>query len=131
MVPYLASDYLAYKDEENKDALKLAIIESNESIFPYIEKLIEIEKPQNKEEIEKKWIYILMYWTYLNIDQYDDPLLVVEDIYCEFNHPQLLSKFIRYMPSDEPDLGSKELNIQRIYKRWQIYLKENSFYKKL
>jgi hypothetical protein len=45
-----------------------------------------------------------------NKDSYSDPLVLVEQLYADFNYPETIASFVRYMPSEEPDLGYLELN---------------------
>lgn len=54
-----------------------------------------------------------------------DPLDDVETVYAEFDYPPEVGRFVRYMPSDEPDLGSRERNEARLVEKWERYLEEN------
>ncbi|WP_408606463.1 DUF2247 family protein [Haloplasma contractile] len=62
---------------------------------------------------------------YNNKNNYSDPLGIVELVYEDFEYTNSIFSLIRSMPSDELGLGTKNLNEERLYKRWRLYL-ENS-----
>lgn len=101
--------------------IELAALNHNDSVLNYVIKLAETDTIPI-ELIEEKWLYLLLYWLFLNSTQYVNPLEIVENIYCEFNYPKQIVKFIRYMPNDDPDLGNKKLNELNLYKKWGEYL---------
>jgi hypothetical protein len=111
-------------EEFPQSLLDLASLNKNESIHPYLDQLADLEPEQPIEDIDEKWIYLILAWVFENRDNCSDPFGIVEQIYADFNYPEQISAFIRYMPSDEPDLGSPELNEARLYKKWEDYLKE-------
>ncbi|WP_394829859.1 DUF2247 family protein [Pendulispora albinea] len=57
---------------------------------------------------------------------YADPLQTVEEVYTDFGYPPRIAAFVRYMPSDDPDLGSRESNERRLHEKWKRYLEEAS-----
>lgn len=105
-----------------QSVLDLACLEKGESIHPYIDKLASKVSEEDKEETQKKFLYVLLNWIYEHIDNYSDPLEAVEIVYADFNYPEIISNFIRYMPSDQPTLGSLEENIKQLYINWRNYL---------
>jgi hypothetical protein len=102
--------------------LELAILQDYEDASPYILKLIELEEEQDEEDIKAKWLYLVLWVLYKNRNEYDNALEIVEEVYSDFDYPPSISSFVRYMPSDEPDLGSYEANIERLYHKWEQYL---------
>lgn len=72
--------------------------------------------------LERKWLFIVLSWIYANKATFDAPLQLVEEVYAEFDYPQSISSFVRYMPMTEPDLGSRQKNEERLYQYWQDYL---------
>ena len=78
------------------------------------------------ETIQEKWAYLVLAWVYEHRNDYSEPLAVVEEVYAYFDYPEKISAFVRYMPSEAADLGSLELNIARLYERWEAYLKEEA-----
>lgn len=111
-------------EEFPQSLLDLASLNKNESVHPYLNQLADLEPEQPIEDIDEKWIYLILAWIFENRDNCSDPLGIVEQIYADFNYPAQISTLIRYMPSDEPDLGSPKLNEARLYKKWEDYLKE-------
>lgn len=91
-------------------------------IQPIIKELCVMEDKQDGEEIKEKWLYLILKWLYKNRSKYEDPLEIVEELYEEFEYPENMKAFVRYMPSDSGDLGSLELNRERLYKNWKKYL---------
>ena len=71
---------------------------------------------------EAKWLYLALAWLFENRDSVSDPLVQVEMIYADFDYPPEITSLVYYMPCDEPDLGSRELNEARIYANWENYL---------
>ncbi|EGD45693.1 Uncharacterized conserved protein UCP015278 [Ruminiclostridium papyrosolvens DSM 2782] len=94
----------------------------SESVYPFLMKLANQVTDENDEIMIEKWLYLLLEWVYKHKNSYSDPLSIVEQLYADFDYPELIATFIRYMPSDEPDLGSLELNEARLYKKWKSYL---------
>lgn len=115
---------LSNVEDFTQPLLDLASLTKNESVQPYMYELANLEPEQPNENIEEKWLYLILAWLFENRGNYSDPLGIVEQIYADFNYPTQISAFIRYMPSDEPDLGSSGLNEARLYKKWEVYLKE-------
>ena len=70
-----------------------------------------------------KFCDLLLTWVYENQNLYPDPLLVAEFIYEDFDAPTEVSEFIRYMPMQGCNLGSKELNEGRMMERWGAYVR--------
>ena len=73
----------------------------------------------------KKWLYLILDWIYANLDSFPNPLATVEEVYADFNYPQEIEQFIRYMPaidSYDPSKHTQEENEQRLYQKWREYL---------
>lgn len=94
-----------------------------EDIDLYLQKLISLEEKQNKADIQDKWLYLILKWLYKNRSNIENILEIVEEIYEQFDYPNSIAPFVRYMPSEEGDLGSPELNRERLFKNWDNYLK--------
>ncbi|EGZ48521.1 DUF2247 family protein [Neisseria wadsworthii] len=84
----------------------------------------------NYDDYDKgKWLYIILKKVYESKDSFDDPLEEVEKIYADFDYPEEIESFVRYMSihdngGDEFLLQSKEDYIQRIYNNWAKYLED-------
>jgi hypothetical protein len=51
----------------------------------------------------------------------EDPLPVLEEIWCDFDHPLELSRFVPYMPAESPELvrlRTREENLQAMRAAW-------------
>ena len=111
--------------EDYPDALvDLASLGKGGDIHPYIDELVVIEGDLSENETNEKLLFLTLSWIYENIDDYSDPLGVVEQVYADFDYPEKIESFVRYMPSDEPDLGSVEKNQARLIDYWARYLAE-------
>ncbi len=115
---------ISYNDEFPQQVMDLASLHKSESesIYPFLSELTNHVTDQNDEIISEKWLYLLLEWVYEHRNSYSEPLSIVEHLYVDFDYPDLIATFVRYMPSDEPDLGSLELNEARLYKNWKSYL---------
>lgn len=117
-----ATKIVSQDEEYNQTILDLASLYKGEPIQPYLGELAKLESEYNETEITEKWLYLVLDWVFEKKDSFSDPLSIVEEIYVEFDYPELITSFVRYMPIDESSLGSLELNEARLYKKWKDYL---------
>jgi hypothetical protein len=101
----------------------MAFISENESIYPLIEELVKEENCQNINLTKEKYLYAVLNWIYKNQNLFLDPLGAVECVYADFDYPENMLGFVQYASSNEPNLGSLELNLKRIYDKWLNYLR--------
>lgn len=113
---------ISQSEEYNQALLDLASLYKGESVQPYLDELARLDLGQDDSMLNEKWLYLVLDLVFENKDNYADPLGVVEQIYADFDYPELVTTFVRYMPSDEPSLGSLELIELRLYKKWKDYL---------
>ena len=111
------------EEDSSQMILDMAFLRENESIYPLIDELVREENEQDEELAKEKYSYAVLKWVYENQTSFSEPLGAVECIYADFDYPEIVSKFVRYASNNEPDLGSRELNIKRIYDNWGNYLK--------
>ncbi|WP_240358773.1 DUF2247 family protein [Myxococcus vastator] len=121
-----AVEQLGIEDGPARALVDLAGLEPWRSPRDYVGALADAEARQDAEAIKGKWLYLVLDWVFINREHFADPLEMVEKIYADFGYPERIARFIRYMPSDEPDLGSRELNEQRLYGQWKNCLDELS-----
>ena len=116
--------YNIIEKEENSSqrVLDMAFLHGNVSIYPLIDELVEEENKYDEKHAKEKYLYAVLKWVYKNQSTFLEPLEAVECIYADFGYPEIISKFVRYASNNEPDLGSRELNIKRIYNNWEKYL---------
>lgn len=93
--------------------LKIAIADENEDILPYIHSLINLEDSEDSSMIQDKWRYALLKVLYAKKANYADLSGKVEEIYADFDYPEDMAGFIRYMPS----VGGRSME-----ESWQEYL---------
>ena len=110
----------------NPTVVDLAGLTAGEDTRPYVERLAIAEPEKAAKETRNKWLYVVLAWILEHKDSYAKPLEAVAEVYADFQYPKRIAEFVYYMPSDEPDLGSRELNEARLYAKWQAYLDECS-----
>ncbi len=71
---------------------------------------------------ERKWLYLELKAAYSCRDNLPDPLGVVEELYADFDYPEIMDRFVRYMPPKPGD----EVGIDSLMMRWQAYLRSES-----
>jgi len=72
-----------------------------------------------------KWLYLNLAWLFENRLTCDDPLEAVEMIYADFDYPEEVAPFVRYMPvadGYDPGAHSAEANEARLLAKWRNYL---------
>ena len=117
-----AMEELRLANEYPQSLVDLASLNKGESIHPYVDELADSEPTQSTENIRDKWLYLLLAWVLEHKDNYSDPLEIVEKIYADFDYPESIESFVRYMPSEEPDLGSVDKNEARLLEKWKKYI---------
>ncbi|WP_250655932.1 DUF2247 family protein [Alkalimarinus coralli] len=117
-------------DEYPDQLLDLASLDKTNDIHPYIDELASMEQELDEEACSRKWLFLILAWVYEHRESYSDPLGVVEQVYADFDYPEAIEGFVRYMPSEEPDLGSTEKNVARLFEKWGAFLEiEKESYK--
>ncbi len=120
----LAVDQLDELAEPSAAVLELAGAGKDEPTSGLVEQLANDDHPRSDDEIRDKWLYIVLAWIHEHRDAFPDPLQTVEEVYADFGYPEQMAKFVRYMPMEGPDLGSREANECRLFERWKRYLDE-------
>lgn len=119
-------EYASYIINENTMGfdivLAITCFHSYEDIYPYLHQLIMLEDSRNIADIKEKWLYLILKWLYEKRNDVENTLEIVEEIYELFDYPDNITSFVRYMPSETGDLGSVELNRERLFKNWANYL---------
>jgi hypothetical protein len=106
--------------------LELAGLSTGDDARQYLAALAAREPDQSLHDIRSQWLCITLSWLYAHRDEYDDPLREVEKVYADFDYPEDMKRFVRYMPMEEVDLGSRELNEARLYHKWSDFVRECS-----
>jgi hypothetical protein len=119
------AEYVIEKEQEpSQKVLDLAWVNSEESIYPYLNELSNQSSEQDSDAPEEKFLFLLLNWVFEHKEQFSDPLEMVEAIYADFDYPEEISKFVRYMPVQQPISNSIETTVQKLYNNWEMFLKE-------
>jgi hypothetical protein len=121
-----AAQQLAEQQCPSPALLELASLSEGESTLHFVRRLAAAEASEDIGEVQKKWLYLVLAWIFDRKDAYSDPLGAVETVYADFGYPENIAGFVRYMPMQDADLGSKEANEKRLYDKWKAFLDEAS-----
>ncbi|NUE67741.1 DUF2247 family protein [Snodgrassella sp. ESL0253] len=118
-----ANDKVTNESNYDESIIELSMI--NETTIFNIESLLKkIVKVDHCYSTEK-WLYIILLDLFNKQKELDDPLGRVEEIYENFDYPEEIESFVRYMPvSDDydPSKHTNDENINRLYSNWENYL---------
>ena len=115
---------LVNEDSSDSTLIELAGLSGSEDARACVDELATREGEPALAEVRAKWLCVVLTWIFEHRDEYADPLGAVEEVYADFDYPERIASFVRYMPSDAPDLGTRELNEKRLYANWERYLQE-------
>lgn len=73
----------------------------------------------------RKWAYLLLKRLYERRDHITDPFGVIEHIYADFDYPEELEGFVRWMPASEP-VATPEEGQAKMDQRWRAYLAKSA-----
>jgi hypothetical protein len=106
--------------------VELAGASPDEAVQERVQRLASAEQSEDPLDVRRKWAYLALAWIFEHRAHYPDVLDLVEKVYADLDYPEQVAPFVRYMPSDEPDLGSRERNEQRLISKWADYLRAES-----
>jgi hypothetical protein len=121
----LAEERLAEEENSDPALIELAGLSRTDDPLPCVEKLA-AATDEPTDEIRARWLFVVLAWIFEHKHDYEDPLRAVEEVYADFDYPKRIAGLVRYMPSDEPDLGSRDLNEARMFGKWREYLEQCS-----
>ena len=121
-----AREQIALTDAPSATLLELGAVGKGEPTRSLVEHLATAEPAPSGDDVRDKWLYLVLAHVFEHRSSYPSPLLLVEQVYDDFGYPPQIASFVRYMPTDDPDLGSRELNEQRLVEKWKAYLDEAS-----
>jgi hypothetical protein len=119
-----AMEQLCTSSETSKDLVELATMANSESVADLVSSLAGHELPAPDQFVKDKWLYIVLAWVYENQKLLIDPLQIVEEVYADFDYPQQIVSFVRYMPTEDLNVGNLEQNEARLFRSWRNYLSE-------
>jgi hypothetical protein len=95
----LAIDHVTAGDESS-DVVDLASVLPHEKHnVPEIVRRLAERDPECSRD---KWLFLLLAWLYEHRDTVEEPLAVVEELYADFDYPEEIASFIRYMSPQDP-----------------------------
>lgn len=106
--------------------VELAGAAPDEPVLERVQRLASAERIEDPLDARRKWAYLALAWIFEHRAHYLDALDLVEKVYADLDYPEQVAPFVRYMSSDEPDLGSRERNEQRLINKWADYLRAES-----
>lgn len=95
-------------DDDN--VLAIASARETDELKPLLDRVVSYE--DYTPEQARKWALILA--AFISESDVADKLEAIEEVYSSIDYPEELAEFIRYMPMNGPDLGSKEANESRM-----------------
>lgn len=87
--------------------LELSIAEEDE-VEKMVFNLAFKEGEQDSEVIKSKWIFAIIYYAYIHLN--DEIYDVIEDVYTKFEYPKEISNLIGYMPCEDGRSMDERLN---------------------
>jgi hypothetical protein len=119
-----ATDRVSESDNASSNEVELASLSESDPILDPVSRLAAVENVADGEDVQARWLYLVLAWLFENRASVNDPLGMVEEVYSDFGYPREIAPFVRYMPMIGPDLGNPEQNEVRLYDRWESYLDE-------
>lgn len=122
----VATDHLSAGDDSD---LVMALVigeERYERALEAIRSLSGMEPAQPVTSMRRTWTFLLLSWVFEHPDVYEDRLSIAELVYADMDYPESMSRFVRYMPDEERELGSDG----RLLEEWASYLdREGRFFR--
>jgi hypothetical protein len=119
-----AIDRVMNEKVSEPEVIELAGLVRERDARPYLERIAARAPEEALDDIRAKWLCLVLAWIYAERGTYPDPLQKVEEVYADFGYPPGMAGFVRYMPLDGTDLGSREQNEARLYARWEQFVNE-------
>lgn len=104
--------------------LDLAGTREKDPTTELVNKLVDSDPQCSDDEVRDKWLYLVLAWILENRHSDPDPFQRVEEVYGDFGYPEEVESFVRYMPMQGPDPGSREAAVRRLFERWKQYVSE-------
>lgn len=114
---------LMHSDNRDERIIRLSLI--NKSTLFKLKPTLECLASSMEGYSPEIWLYIILNDLFHRKHEFEDPLGEVEKIYADFDYPEEIESFVRYMPPADgyiPAEHSHEENISRLYSNWEKYL---------
>ena len=120
-----AIDLLGEQADTDPGVIELAALRPGQCGQSILAELADAEPPLDVAEVQDTWLYLVLAWVYEHRSEFSDPLQTVEMVYADFGCPQSIEGFVRYMPSEGPNVGRLE-NEKRLMERWRLFVLRQS-----
>lgn len=115
-------------DQDDDDIIELSGVDKEATfrVGELLRTLAARDAECDEDKSQQIWLKQVLGWLLRNKANYADPLAEVESIYADFDYPAEIEGFVRYMPVTDcydPSAHSTEENEQRLYMKWEEYLK--------
>ncbi|HKS23233.1 MAG TPA: DUF2247 family protein [Thermoanaerobaculia bacterium] len=111
----LAIDRVTAADDA-RDVAELASVLPHEEYK--VQEIVGRLADRDSEYSADKWLFLLLAWLYEHRDEIDDPLGVVEELYADFEYPEAIESFVRYMPPEDP----MRVGDAHLFDAWRRYI---------
>lgn len=123
----LATRQLVPNDPTPPAEVELAglVVEESTRARDLAEDLASQERSLSEEVIRKKWLYLILRWLFENRERAADPFALVDELYSDFDYPDEIAPFVRYMPPEDgydPSKHSGTENYDHMLQQWRDYL---------
>ncbi len=95
------------EEDDNLESLISILIADLDEVEDIIEKLASKEERQNDDDIVSKWVFLIIY--YYNMNNNNSIFDIIDDLYCEFDYPPVISELVSYMPKEDGDYREEKL----------------------
>jgi hypothetical protein len=99
-----------------EDQLALLLSDELDRVDDLAEDLAFVSEPS--ELRARFWLFMVLSWVFEHRCDFDDPLGVVEQVYADFEYPEEIEGFVRFMPAQPGQVAS----VAAIEDRWVDYL---------
>jgi hypothetical protein len=124
LAPTAVTDIAAARiDEHSAPALvELATAAPDAPHRDLVVSLANAEPPCCADAMRERLLYLMLAYAYQERTRLADPLAVVEAVYADLGYPDSIRHLVRSVPSELPDLGSREQNERQLLAQWKAYL---------
>ncbi len=109
-----AQENVKIQSAPSGEELAIADSQLDDSVLELVRSLSVHDTALDPQAVSSKWLCILLGWISENEAHFADPLGMIEELYSDFDYPDQIKHLVRYMPTNEPSLGSKEQNERRL-----------------
>lgn len=116
-------DDVISKSDDEIDVMIQILIEENDEVESIIQELALKERKQDIDAIRSKWIFLIIYYYYLNnrINVHD----IIDEVYCDFDYPDDISTLVSYMPKEDGDSLEEKL-VKYLKKSEELWISDSS-----